>query len=117
MLNRKKRNTMFLRLIFRAVHNKVPTYIFYCFPEVPLPPPMETTLKPEKLSAVSYKGRAAFQWRVVHHPLPVGSHYTSSMHPLHRALITSAGHSSHYQLCSLSFLRSELYGDKSMDQG
>lgn len=63
---KKKRNTMFLRLIFRVVHNTVPTYIFYCFPQVPPPPPMETTLKPEKLSAVSYKGRAAFQWSVIH---------------------------------------------------
>lgn len=54
--------------------------------------------------------------RYPHHPLQVGSHYTSSMCPLHRALITSAGHASHYQLCSLSFL-SELNGDKCMDQG
>lgn len=27
---------------------------------------METTLKPEKLSAVSYKGEAAFQWSIIH---------------------------------------------------
>lgn len=66
MLNRKKRNTMFLRLIFRAVHKKVLTYISYCFPQVPPPPPMETTLKPGKLSAVSYEGGAARQWSVIH---------------------------------------------------